>query len=286
MVASYGGAEALKRISLQAFEKEATVLVGRNGAGKTTFMNVVTGLQKPSSGKVYIQGYDVAKNMSQARHAITYCPQRDMIFADLTVWEHLLYIAAVKQVPLKSLRSAAQETLALVNLEEEAEVLSQDLKRGEMKRLSIGMAIIAKPQIVLIDEPTSGLDSTSTRNVWDILLHVRGASTLLLSTHDMTEADVVADRIVALTAGVGYKIRLAKSPCVPFQKTEVLSIVHKYVPGAEVLSDVSTQATIALHTVVSDGFDRLFRELESAGAQLGIRSIGLSVCTLKDIYLK
>ncbi|KAH7976851.1 hypothetical protein HPB52_020635 [Rhipicephalus sanguineus] len=165
-------------------------------------MNVVTGLQKPSSGKVYIQGYDVAKNMSQARHAIAYCPQRDMIFADLTVWEHLLYIAAVKQVPLKSLRSAAQETLALVNLEEEAEVLSQDLKRGEMKRLSIGMAIIAKPQIVLIDEPTSGLDSTSTRNVWDILLHVRGASTLLLSTHDMTEADVVADRIVALTTGI------------------------------------------------------------------------------------
>nr|XP_054929256.1 phospholipid-transporting ATPase ABCA3-like [Dermacentor andersoni] len=132
LTVSYGGAEALKRITLQAFEQQATVLVGRNGAGKTTLMNVLAGLQKPSSGKVYICGYDVTKHTSLARQAITYCPQRDMIFPDLTVWEHLLYIAA---------------TLILVNLEEDAQVLSQELRRGEMKRLSIGMAIIAKPKV-------------------------------------------------------------------------------------------------------------------------------------------
>ncbi|XP_065310004.2 phospholipid-transporting ATPase ABCA3-like isoform X2 [Dermacentor albipictus] len=302
LTVSYGGAEALKRITLQAFEQQTTVLVGRNGAGKTTLMNVLAGLQKPSSGKVYICGYDVTKHTSLARHAITYCPQRDMIFPDLTVWEHLLYIAAVKQVPLKSLKRAAEQTLILVNLEEDAQVLSQELRRGEMKRLSIGMAIIAKPKVVLIDEPTSGLDSTNTHNVWDILLQVRRASTLFLSTHDMTEADVLADRVVGLTAGivvcnaspnylksaygVGYKIRLVKSPSVPFQRKQVLSIVQKYVPGAEVLSDAPAQATIALHTVASESFDRMFRELEKASAHLGVRSVGLGVSTLKDIYLK
>lgn len=87
-------------------------------------------------------------------------------------------------------------------------------------------------------------------------------------------------------AGVGYKIRLVKSPWVPFQRKQVLSIVQKYVPGAEVLSDAPAQATIALHTVASESFDRMFRELEKASAQLGVRSVGLGVSTLKDIYLK
>ncbi|XP_075544089.1 uncharacterized protein LOC142578581 [Dermacentor variabilis] len=118
----------------------------------------------------------------------------------------------------------------------------------------------------------------------------------------MTEADVLADRVVGLTEGivvcnaspnylksaygVGYKIRLVKSPWVPFQRKQVLSIVQKYVPGAEMLSDAPAQATIALHTVASESFDRMFRELEKASAQLGVRSVGLGVCTLKDIYLK
>ncbi|XP_077520163.1 phospholipid-transporting ATPase ABCA3-like [Amblyomma americanum] len=298
---TYGNTEALKQISLQAFEKQVTVLVGRNGAGKTTLINVMTGLQKPNEGKVFIYGYDMVRHTSLARTSISYCPQRDMIFPDLTVWEHLLYIGTVQQIPTRQLKAAAEETLVMVNLEGEADVLSQDLKRGEMKRLSIAMAIIAKPKVVLIDEPTSGLDSSNTHSVWDILLHVRGTSTLFVATHDMTEADVLADRVVALTAGivvcnaspnylknlygVGYKVRLVKRAPF-FQKQRVLSIIQQYVPDAEVTSDTPAQVTVALHTVMSGGFDRMFRELEKSSVQLGIRSIGLGVSTLKDIYIK
>ncbi|KAH7959387.1 hypothetical protein HPB49_010795 [Dermacentor silvarum] len=192
--------------------------------------------------------------------------------------------------------------LVAANLEDDVRTLVQDLKRGPTKLLSIAIATLGKPKVIVIDEPTSGLDRYNTQLVWNMLLRVRRSSALLISTHDMTEADVLADRVVSLTQGivvcnaspthlksiygVGYKVSLKKSTRAPFQKQQVLSILRRYVPSAELLHDEPEHATIGLHTVVSKDFDRMFRELERAGARLGIRSIGLTVSTLKDIYLK
>ncbi|KAL3206497.1 hypothetical protein MRX96_040002 [Rhipicephalus microplus] len=151
-------------------------------------------------------------------------------------------------------------------------------------------------KVVLIDDPTLGLDRSNTRLVWDTLLRVRPTSALLISTHDMTEADVLADRVIGLTKGtvvcnasptylkslygVGYKVRLKKSAKVPFQEQHALSILRSYAPSAEVLDDHPSQAIVGLHTVVSKDFDRMFHELERASFHLGIRSIGLTVSTL------
>ncbi|KAL3206500.1 hypothetical protein MRX96_040004 [Rhipicephalus microplus] len=200
------------------------------------------------------------------------------------------------------LRSAAQDMLVTASLEDDVVTLVQDLKRGPTKRLGIAIAILSNPEVVLIDEPTSGLDRSNTRLVWDMLLRVRRTSALLISTHDMTEADVLADRVIGLTEGtvvcnasptylkslygVGYKVRLKKSAKVPFQEQHALSILRRYAPSAEVLDDHPSQAIVGLHTVVSKDFDRMFHELERASFHLGIRSIGLTVSTLKDIYLK
>ncbi|XP_049520632.1 uncharacterized protein LOC125944311 [Dermacentor silvarum] len=299
---SHGAKEALKNVSFQAYEKQTTALVGRNGAGKTTIMNVVAGLQKPTSGRVFVCGYDVVKHTDLARATIGFCPQRDLLFSDLTVWEHLMYFGTLKQMHPGPLKSAAEDMLVAANLEDDVRTLVQDLKRGPTKLLSIAIATLGKPKVVVIDEPTSGLDRYNTQLVWNMLLRVRRSSALLISTHDMTEADVLADRVVSLTQGivvcnaspthlksiygVGYKVSLKKSTRVPFQKQQVLSILRRYVPSAELLHDEPEHATIGLHTVVSKDFDRMFRELERAGARLGIRSIGLTVSTLKDIYLK
>ncbi|KAK8758498.1 hypothetical protein V5799_003869 [Amblyomma americanum] len=246
----YGNNEALKQVTLQTYHKQATVLVGRNGAGKTTLLNVIAGLQKPTSGVVKIYERDVATQKTVARVFLSYCPQHDLFFPDMTVWEHLLYFGV----------------------------------------------------LVIIDEPTASLELMDARTVWETLLRVRRHCGLLFSTHNMTEADVLADRVIALSAGivvcnaspthlknlygVGYKMSLAKSPSVPFQHRSVLYIVKKCAPEAEILSDSSTMSVIALHTVLTQGFDRMFRDLESRSQELGIRSIGLTVSTLKDIYLK
>ncbi|KAK8776231.1 hypothetical protein V5799_030425 [Amblyomma americanum] len=152
----YRSTHALRRVSLQAYEQEATAVVGRNGAGKTTLMNIVAGLVKPTVGSVFVRGYDMVKYTRLARGSVSYCPQRDLLFPDMTVWEHLLFFGAVPLVP---------------------------------------------SQLLIVDEPTSGLDPNSARSIWDLLLGVRISSTLLFSTHDMAEADVLADRVIALSSG-------------------------------------------------------------------------------------
>ncbi|KAL3245921.1 hypothetical protein MRX96_058095 [Rhipicephalus microplus] len=93
---AYGNNEALKSVSLQAFDGQATVLVGRNGAGKTTLMNVVAGLLTPDSGVARVYGYDVITRSNEARVFMAYCPQRDILFPDMTAWEHLLYFGTVR----------------------------------------------------------------------------------------------------------------------------------------------------------------------------------------------
>ncbi|XP_050029035.3 phospholipid-transporting ATPase ABCA3-like [Dermacentor andersoni] len=202
LTVSHGAKQALKSVSFQAFEKQATALVGRNGAGKTTLMNVVAGLQKPTSGRVFVCGYDVVKHTNVARATIGFCPQRDLLFSDLTVWEHLMYFGTLKHMQPGSLMSAAQDMVVAASLENDVRTLVQDLKRGPTKRLSIAIATLGKPKVVLVDEPTSGLDRRNTHLVWHMLLQARRSSALLISTHDMTEADVLADRVVSLSQGI------------------------------------------------------------------------------------
>ncbi|XP_075730799.1 phospholipid-transporting ATPase ABCA3-like [Rhipicephalus microplus] len=297
---AYGNNEALKSVSLQAFDGQATVLVGRNGAGKTTLMNVIAGLLTPDSGVARVYGYDVITRSNEARVFMAYCPQRDILFPDMTAWEHLLYFGTLRYMTPGSLKRAAQDVLSMTGLE--AHTLVRDLKRRQTKRLSIAIAAISKPKLVVLDEPTAGLHTPDAREIWEILMRLRGSVSLFFSTHNMTEADVLADRVVCLSAGivicnaspthlknvygVGYKMTLSKSASVPFQRGEVLSVVKRCAPEAAYVRESPVVATIALHTVVTLGFDRMFLELEMRSHHLGISSIGLSASTLRDIYIK
>ncbi|XP_077512826.1 phospholipid-transporting ATPase ABCA3-like [Amblyomma americanum] len=298
----YGSTHALRRVSLQAYEQEATAVVGRNGAGKTTLMNIVAGLVKPTVGSVFVRGYDMVKYTRLARGSVSHCPQRDLLFPDMTVWEHLLFFGAIKEMRPREIQAAAVASLDRINLGRKARELIDQLSRGEKKRLSIAIATIAEPKLLIVDEPTSGLDPNSARSIWDLLLGVRISSTLLFSTHDMAEADVLADRVIALssgtivcnasplylksTYGVGYKIHLTKlPPPAEFSAERLLNAVQRRAPAAEMIENSARSATLALYTVSPNGLDQLFLDLETRCASLGIASIGLTVCTLKDIYL-
>lgn len=155
MSVSHGAKDALKKVSFQAFEKQATLVVGRNGAGKTTLMNVIAGLQKPCCGHVFVRGYDVVKDTNKARATIGFCPQRDLLFSDLTVWEHLLYFGTLKQMRPGKLRKAAQDMLVTASLEDYARTLVRQLKRGPAKRLGIAIATLSDPQVREMENETA-----------------------------------------------------------------------------------------------------------------------------------
>ncbi|KAM7298420.1 ATP-binding cassette sub-family A member 2-like [Ixodes scapularis] len=155
-------------------------------------------------------------------------------------------------------------------------------------------------QVVILDEPSAGLDTENKREIWDLLLGMRSKSTLIISTHDMEEADVLADRIIVMADGralcggspaflkkaygVGYQLRIIKDPK-GLDLSQVLRTVRKAAPKAEA-DDKMKEAIVSLNTLSHAGFVRMFKELEERGTELGIQAIGVMVATLRDVYIK
>ncbi|XP_077549975.1 ATP-binding cassette sub-family A member 17-like [Haemaphysalis longicornis] len=298
---NYGGYQVLKNINLTIYENKCTALVGRNGAGKTTLLNIIAGLVKPTSGTVHVCGFDVSKDTVAARSFMSYCPERNILFPDLTVWEHLIYFGALKGLDPRGLKVSAENALRMVHLERHVSDLVDDLDAGCKKQLSIAVAAMGRPKLLLLDEPTSSLDTTACYGVLDLIRRARKTSTLVISTHNMGEADILADRIVGLANGsllcdaspahlkrmfhVGYRVKITKQPTVDFKLNNVMGAVSEAAPAASIDEDTADDVLIALHTVKCDGFASMFGVLERNAHAWGIGSIGVTVATMKDVYL-
>ncbi|CAN7992300.1 unnamed protein product, partial [Ixodes pacificus] len=262
------------------------------------------GILNPSGGVAVVCGYDVVKNTSLARRSIGFCQQTSVFFPDLTVREHLVYFGKLKGLAGPQASTQADETLKAVGLEDKPHALTSGLSGGMQRRLSIAIAIASNPQarsrVVILDEPSAGLDTENKREIWDLLLGMRSKSTLIISTHDMEEADVLADRIIVMADGralcsgspaflkkaygVGYQLRIIKDPQ-GLDLSQVLRTVRKAAPKAEA-DDKMKEAIVSLNTLSHAGFVRMFKELEERGTELGIKAIGVMVATLRDVYIK
>ncbi|XP_064472529.1 phospholipid-transporting ATPase ABCA1-like isoform X2 [Ornithodoros turicata] len=292
---------ALNGIDVRFFKGEITVLLGHNGAGKTTMMSILTGILPPTAGTAVICGFDVVKNTASAQKNIALCPQLDIFFPDLTAHEHLAFFCSVRaQLSRKDLEARVSEVLATVNLSAKANELSKALSGGMKRRLSTAIAIVAQPQVVILDEPTAGTDPETRRDLWDMFLSLRKRCTIILSTHDMEEADVLGDRIGIMAHGnllcwgtpiflkkafgTGYQIHLARSGNMKVDM--ILSIVKQTAPNAEIGSESLTEVTISLGVSDPQGFESMFATLEQQMQNLGIGSIGVTVATMEDVYIK
>ncbi|KAL1474728.1 hypothetical protein MTO96_037779 [Rhipicephalus appendiculatus] len=185
------------------YEGQITVLLGHNGAGKTTLMNVIAGMLMPDSGNVIVDGVNVVQFPEKARQVVSFCQQKSVFFPDLTVWEHLAFYATVKERRRAVIPKRISHALKQARLAGKEDCLCGALSGGQKQRLSIAIATLSKPKVVILDEPSSSLDPESRRELWDVLLAMRRRrTTILLSTHDMHEADLLADRVVLLCRGM------------------------------------------------------------------------------------
>ncbi|KAL3203425.1 hypothetical protein MRX96_011964 [Rhipicephalus microplus] len=155
--------------------------------------------------------------------------------------------------------------------------------------------------VLILDEPTAALDPETRRSIWSLVKELRGKSSILLSTHDMEEADILGDRIIVMyngsiiswgspsflknACGVGYKLRIEKEQKV-FNSEAVLALVKKAVPEATIEEEKENEAIIALHTLEKRTFPAMFRELEDGSKMLGVKSTGVTVATMHDAYVK
>lgn len=186
---------AVHGLTMNMFEDQITVLLGHNGAGKTTTMSVLTGMLQPSSGTAVINGYDIRKNMDQARGSIGLCPQHNILFDDLTVREHIEFYSRLKGLDAAEVELEVIKYVQLLELEPKIDAMSSTLSGGMKRKLSVGVALCGGSKVVLCDEPSSGMDPAARRALWDLLQLEKKGRTILLSTHFMDEADILGDRI-------------------------------------------------------------------------------------------
>jgi ABC-2 type transport system ATP-binding protein len=197
----YGALLAVNRLSLDVHEGEVFGFLGPNGAGKTTSINMLCGLLKPDSGHVLVEGLPVANGSHAARARVGVCPQTVVLWERLTCLEQLVFIGQMYDVKTALARQRAEKLLVDLDLSEKRNALAGTLSGGMQRRLNIAMALVHDPEVVVLDEPEAGLDPQSRVLVRDYIHTIARHKTVILTTHNMDEADRVADRVAIIDHG-------------------------------------------------------------------------------------
>lgn len=192
---------AVKNIDLTVEPGEFIGVLGPNGAGKTTTIKIITGLLKPTSGNVYINGSLMNRNNKKAKGIMGIVPQYSNLDKELTVYENLVFAARLFRV--ENYRNKINELLDLVDLAEFKDRTTANLSGGMARRLTIAKALINDPEIIILDEPTAGIDLNGRRKIWDILKYLKTKNkTALLTTHYIEEAEYLCSRVCLMDKGV------------------------------------------------------------------------------------
>jgi ABC-type multidrug transport system ATPase subunit len=255
----YGSETAVDDVSVNFAAGEITALLGRNGAGKTTLVGMLTGVVPPSGehGDALIYGRSVRDDIAGVRRLLGVCPQHDVLFSKLTVREHLVLAAAIKRVPASRARACVDEAVASVGLSAKAHAQAATLSGGQKRALSVAVALMGDPKVVFLDEPSTGMDPVARRSLWALLERMKRDRVIVLTTHYMDEADILADRIAVLAEGrlhavgtpyslkqrfgCGYRLSLTRLRSAP--RAEVHAIVTSAVPNATRVAALASRAS-------------------------------------------
>jgi ABC-2 type transport system ATP-binding protein len=196
------GTEAVVDLSIKVRKGEVFGFLGPNGAGKTTSLNMMVGLLKPTKGRTLIDGEEVKPWSRIVKEKLGICPQETVLWNDLTCYENLKILADLYEVPNETGQASAEKLLEDLQLTEKRDTLAKALSGGMKRRLNLAMSLIHEPEILLLDEPSPGLDPQTRRVLWDYIagLPAKG-HTLILTTHDMDEADYLSNRVAIIDHG-------------------------------------------------------------------------------------
>ena len=199
LVKFYSKLKAVDIDELKINSRECFALLGLNGAGKTTLINILSTQFKATSGEVKVDGLDIVKDKHEIRKMINICPQEIAVAKNLTVKENFVFIADLYKIKEKD--EKISKLIKKFELEDKTNVLAKKLSGGQLKRLSLGLAILTNPKILFLDEPTLGLDVKSRRNLWNIISELKQDVTIVLTTHYLDEVEFLADRVAIMSKG-------------------------------------------------------------------------------------
>lgn len=195
---------AVKGITFGVKKGECFGLLGTNGAGKTSTFKVLSGEVIPNHGIARIAGYDTKKDMKTIGSLIGYCPQFDALLDNLTSREHLELYAAIKGIPYEKREKLIENKLLQLNLKQYENVQAGTYSGGNKRKLSVAMALLGNPPIILLDEPSSGMDPEARRFMWSIVSQIstqNKTSSVILTTHSMEEAEALSSKLAIMVEG-------------------------------------------------------------------------------------
>jgi ABC-2 type transport system ATP-binding protein len=197
----YGSSVAVDQVTFELLSGQCTTLLGLNGAGKSTIMDALTGLKAPARGEVRIFGLDPVSRASDARRRFGYLPEEDILDGALTLLEHLELCASLHGMP-KSVRRERVDFL--VDRLDLSSVLNRPMgsaSRGFRQRASLAVVLFHDPDLVILDEPVTGLDPEQQTSFHELVRELAKSRVILLSTHLLSEARNLADRVLVLSMG-------------------------------------------------------------------------------------
>lgn len=297
----YGPKAAVKKLSLCIKEGELFGLLGPNGAGKTTLISLLTGLYEPNGGNAWIVGYNIRHDLDQVHMHMGVCPQFDILWPELTVYEHLLFYARLKGISPNEESDMVRKAMEDVLLSKFGSLKTCELSGGMKRRLSVAIALVGNPKIVFLDEPTTGLDPENRRQLWDILSKCREGRAMVLTTHSMEEADVLCSRIAIINHGVlrcigrqtvlksiyggGYHLFINCKKGVSESLVSVKLFISELLPTSHLISEFSNNLAYQV-PISKQNLSYIFKEIESNKLRMGIEDWGISQSSLEDVFLK
>jgi ABC-2 type transport system ATP-binding protein len=198
---SYGRIQALSGVSFKIEPGEVIGLLGPNGAGKTTLMKILTGGLEPDEGDVRVHGIDVVGKPLAAQRHIGYLPESAPLYGEMLVQEYLEMMAAMRGVPPEQRHDRMVEVIRATGLTDRVVQPIGTLSKGFRQRVGIAQAIIHQPEILILDEPTTGLDPAQIAEIRDLIVGLAKKSTVLLSTHILSEVEATCERVLVIMQG-------------------------------------------------------------------------------------
>ena len=192
---------AVKDVSFEINEKGVTGLLGSNGAGKSTTMNIICGVLNQTQGDVFINGVNLRENPVEAKKNIGFLPQQPPLYTDLTVGEYLRHAAFLRLVEPDKVDEAVDVALEKCSITHFRDRLIKNLSGGYQQRVGIAQAIVHNPQFVVLDEPTNGLDPNQIVDIRNLIRDIAKHHAVLLSTHILSEVQAICDNIYMIESG-------------------------------------------------------------------------------------
>ena len=296
----YSNDAGIKNIDLHIEDHGIYGLLGTNGAGKSTFMNVVTGYIGATSGNVCVNGKDVFKDADEAKTMIGYLPELPPVYNDMTVREYLLFAAELKKLSKASRKASVGEVMELTKVADVADRLIKNLSKGYKQRVGLAQAILGFPEIIILDEPSVGLDPEQIIELRELISSLKEKHTVILSSHILSEVQEICDYVYIIDKGRLIAANTIEGLADSLNNNQIIELTVKgdEQKAFDILSQIDDvesvevinkhdDGTVDVKVSVSSGND--IREKVSvalAAASMAIYSMKVNEQSLENIFLE